>query len=48
MVETSGDKVSAWQPEVVEVEAPRPRRKRPAVVNIPDEPLVMIETAKKD
>ena len=47
MVETSGDKINAWQPEVAEVEVPRPRRKRPTV-KLPDEPLVMVETAKKD
>ena len=45
MVETSGDKVKAWQPE----EAPKtvaPRRRRPSVVAAPSEPLVMVETNK--
>ena len=45
MVETSGDKVKAWQPE----EPPRtatPRRRRPPVVATQSEPLVMVETNK--
>ena len=45
MVETSGDKVKAWQPE----ETPRtatPRRRRPTVVATQSEPLVMVETNK--
>ena len=45
MVETSGDKVKAWQPE----ETPRtatPRRRRPSVVATQSEPLVMVETNK--
>lgn len=45
MVETSGDKVKAWQPE----ETPRaatPRRRRPVAVAMQNEPLVMVETNK--
>ena len=47
MVETSSDKVKSWQPEVTAIETePRPRRKRPVPVTLPDEPLVMVETSK--
>ncbi len=49
MVETSGDKIKAWQPEEetsVPV-APRPRRRRPQLVTTSDEPLVMVETSNK-
>ena len=45
MVETSGDKVKSWQPEVVISEV-APRRKRPVAVKLPDEPLVMVETSQ--
>ena len=45
MVETSGDKVKAWQPEETR-SAAAPRRKRPVAVAIQDEPLVMVETNK--
>jgi ribonuclease E len=49
MVETSSDKVKSWQPEFTAIEAePRPRRKRPVPVTLPDEPLVMVETSRKD
>ncbi len=44
MVETSGEKIQAWQPEVVEEEAPRTRRRRPAPVAASEEPLEMVET----
>ena len=44
MVETSGEKIQSWQPELVEEEAPRPRRRRPAPVAAAEEPLVMVET----
>jgi ribonuclease E len=45
MVETSGDKVRSWQPEVVTSEvAHRPRRKPPVAVAAQEEPLVMVET----
>ncbi len=44
MVETSGEKIQTWQPEVVEEETPRPRRRRPAPVAVAEEPLVMVET----
>ena len=47
MVETSGDKAKAWEPEVASVET-APRRKRSVKVAVPDEPLVMVETASKD
>jgi ribonuclease E len=47
MVETSSDKAKSWQPEVSASEvAPRPRRKRPVAVVVPEEPLVMVETQK--
>jgi ribonuclease E len=47
MVETSGDKAQAWQPEQVSSEdAPRPRRKRTVAVPVADEPLMMVETQK--
>ncbi len=47
MVETSSDKVKSWQPELAAIEAePRPRRKRPVPITLPDEPLVMVETSK--
>jgi len=45
MVETSGDKVKAWQPEETPKEA-APRRKRQLAVATQDEPLVMVETHK--
>ena len=45
MVETSGDKVKAWQPEETR-SAVAPRRKRHVAVTTPDEPLVMVETHK--
>ena len=45
MVETSGDKVKAWQPEETRSVA-APRRKRHVAVATPDEPLVMVETNK--
>ena len=44
MVETSGEKIQSWQPELVEEEAPRPRRRRPVPVAAAEEPLVMVET----
>ena len=47
MVETSGDKVKSWQPEVVTNEIV-PRRKRPVAVKLPDEPLVMVETSRSE
>ncbi len=43
MIETSSEKAKSGQPEVAETR-PAPRRKRPAVVAVADEPLVMIET----
>ncbi len=47
MVETSADKAQSWQPDVTAIEvAPTPRRKRPVVVVVPDEPLVMVETSR--
>jgi len=47
MVETSSEKAKSWQPEATVSEAaPRPRRKRPAAVAAPDEPMVMVETQK--
>jgi ribonuclease E len=48
MVETSGEKVKAWQPEedIARPAAPKPRRKRPTAVANTDEPLVMVETSK--
>ena len=45
MVETSGDKVKAWQPEETP-KAATPRRRRPAAVATQNEPLVMVETSK--
>ncbi|MDR3299245.1 MAG: Rne/Rng family ribonuclease [Candidatus Accumulibacter sp.] len=45
MIETSSDKIQAWQPESVEEPAPRPRR-RAAPVDVAEEPLLMIETRK--
>ena len=45
MVETSGDKVKAWQPEETRRET-TPRRKRQVAVVTQDEPLVMVETHK--
>ncbi|MEI7431714.1 MAG: hypothetical protein WCL27_14770 [Betaproteobacteria bacterium] len=49
MVETSSDKVFSQPIETFASEAtPRPRRKRPAPVQIKDEPLVMVETQKQD
>ena len=47
MVETSGDKAKAWQPEAHVINS-APRRRRPAQVVTTDEPLVMVETAAKD
>ena len=49
MVETSGDKIKAWQPEeeTSVPAAPRPRRRRPQLVTTSDEPLVMVETSNK-
>ena len=47
MVETSADKARQVQAAVVENEAPRPRRTRPAPVVISDEPLVLVETRNK-
>jgi len=48
MVETSGEKIKAWQPEeeTSAPAAPKPRRRRPPVVATSDEPLVMVETGK--
>ena len=48
MVETSGEKIKAWQPEeeAATPAAPKPRRKRPTTVANTDEPLVMVETSK--
>ncbi|MBI4742314.1 MAG: Rne/Rng family ribonuclease [Betaproteobacteria bacterium] len=47
MVETSGEKARSWQPEAsVSEETPRPRRRRPAVRQSADEPLMMVETRK--
>ncbi len=48
MVETSGEKIKAWQPEeeASAPAAPQPRRRRPPVVATSDEPLVMVETSK--
>ena len=48
MVETSGDKIKAWQPEeeTAVPAPPKPRRRRPQVVSTSDEPLVMVETSK--
>ena len=48
MVETSGDKIKAWQPEAEDLvaAAPKPRRRRPTVAATIDEPLVMVETSK--
>ena len=48
MVETSGDKIKAWQPEEESsvLVTPKPRRRRPQVVTTNDEPLVMVETSK--
>jgi ribonuclease E len=42
MVETSGEKARAWQPETEE--EPRPRRRRPVPAAVSEEPLVMVET----
>ena len=46
MVETSSEKAKSWEPEVV---APivTPRRKRPVIEKLPDEPLVMVETNRE-
>jgi ribonuclease E len=44
MVETSGEKVRAWQPETEENPEARPRRRRSAPVAVSEEPLVMVET----
>jgi hypothetical protein len=44
MVETSGEKAKAWQPETKEEPEPRPRRRRPAPAAVSEEPLVMVET----
>ncbi len=47
MVETSGEKAQSWQPDAsVSEETPRPRRRRPAVRQFADEPLMMVETRK--
>ena len=49
MVETSGEKIKAWQPdeEASTPATPKPRRRRPTVVVTADEPLVMVETSKE-
>ena len=48
MVETDLGKVKSWPEEAPASEAPtQPRRRRPSVVTIPDEPLVMVETSNK-
>ena len=48
MIETSSDKAKNWQPEAPSSEtAARPRRKRPAAITTPEEPLVMVETNNK-
>ena len=47
MVETSGEKASAWQPETPVV-TKVPRRRRPVQVVVVDEPLIMVETVSKD
>lgn len=48
MVETSGEKIKARQPEeeALAPVAPKPRRKRPAAAVTAAEPLVMVETHK--
>ncbi len=45
MVETSSDKVKSRQPEATVIES-TPRRKRPAAVMVPDEPLERVETSR--
>lgn len=48
MVETSSDKIQSWQPEATpKPAATPPRRRRPAPVQVSDEPLVMVETTSK-
>ena len=48
-VETSNEKVQAWQPELATSESEvRPRRRRPAPVVVANEPLVMVETKNPD
>ena len=47
MVETSGEKANAWQPEVV-VSETTPRRRRPVAAKLPEEPLVMVETSRPE
>ncbi|MDR2788079.1 MAG: ribonuclease E/G, partial [Candidatus Accumulibacter sp.] len=46
MVETSGEKTRAWQPEAEEKLAPRRRRAAPAAVA--EGPLVMVETRRSE
>jgi ribonuclease E len=46
MVETSNEKVRAWQPEAEEEPEPRPRHRRSAPAAVSEEPLVMIETRR--
>jgi ribonuclease E len=45
MIETTSEKMQAWQPEVSETR-PAPRRRKPPVVVV-DEPLVMVETQNR-
>ena len=46
MIETSSEKIKS-APVPVGAEAPRPRRRKPALVKVPDEPLQMVETSRE-
>jgi len=48
LVETSRERVALAPMTDVEPEPPRPRRMRPARVEIPEEPLQMVETVHKE